>query len=134
VRRAKQEGADFVKVHDNLPGEGYFALMDEAKSDTDKAKALFAIFKKNQTWLCPTLIMRHNYASLDDRRLANDSRLKYVKPSWRERWLRMTNESGNSPAGEWSKRKEIVRKEKALVGRMQKAGIGILAGTDDANP
>src|SRR5438270_657428 len=103
VRKAKQEGADFIKVHDNVLRRSYFALIDEAgrlnmpveghvptsitaeeasnagqksiehstglddaKSDSSKAEALIAVFKRNRTWLCPTLIMRSNYASLDD--------------------------------------------------------------------
>lgn len=171
VRKAKQEGADFIKVHDNVPRQSYFALIDEArrlslpveghvptsvtaeeasnagqksvehstglddaKSDSSKAAALIAVFKRNRTWLCPTLIMRSNYASLDDVSLANDPRLNYLKPSWKNRWLNMTRDAVNTPSGEWSKRREIIRKEKALVGKMQQAGVGILAGTDDANP
>lgn len=171
VRNAQQEGADFFKVHDALPRDSYFALMDEAKriglqveghvpmsisaaeasaagqkstehftglaeaeSDRNKALGLSAIFKKNHTWLCPTLIMRNNYAVLDNQQLANDVRLKYVKPSWQKRWVRMVTESGNAPAREWSNRKETVRKEKALVGLMHKAGVEMLAGTDDSNP
>jgi imidazolonepropionase-like amidohydrolase len=171
VRKAKQEGADFIKVHDNFLRRSYFALIDEAKrlnlpveghvptsitaeeasnagqksiehstglddakADGSKAAALIAVFKRNRTWLCPTLIMRNNYASLDDASFANDPRLKYVKPSWKNRWLNMTKDAVKTPSGEWSKRREIIRKEKALVGKMQKAGVGILAGTDDANP
>jgi imidazolonepropionase-like amidohydrolase len=171
IRKAKQEGADFFKVHDGLPKDSYLALMDEARriglrveghvpvsisaeeasaagqksiehftglneaeSDSRKALALSAIFKKNQTWLCPTLIMRNNYAVLDDKRQVNDERLKYVEPSWQKRWVRMVNESGNAPANEWSNRKEIVRKEKNLVGLMHKAGVNMLAGTDNTNP
>lgn len=171
VRKAKQEGADFIKAHDNVLRQSYFALideakranlpvaghvptsitakdaseagqksvehstgLDEAKSDHHKANELIAVFKRNQTWLCPTLIMRSNYASLDDASFANDPRLKYVKPSWRNRWLAMTKDAVNTSSGDWSARKETIRKEKALVGKMQKAGVGILAGTDDANP
>ena len=171
VRKAEQEGADFIKVHDNVLRESYVALLDEAKrfglpveghvpasitaeaasnagqksiehftgldeakSDESKAEALSAVFRKNGTRLCPTLIMRSNYASLDDAGLANDPRLRYVKPAWRKRWLSMTKEAVNTPPGEWSKRKELIRKEKALVGKMQKAGVLILAGTDDGNP
>lgn len=78
--------------------------------------------------------MRSNYASLDDLSFANDPRLKYVKPSWKRRWLNMTKEALNTPSHEWSMRKELIRKEKLLVGKMGKAGVGILAGTDDANP
>jgi imidazolonepropionase-like amidohydrolase len=108
--------------------------LDEAKTDGAKAARLLAVFKKNRTWQCPTLIMRHNYAWLDDAGMARDIRLKYVKPSWRERWLNMTKEADKLPAAEWSKRKQMVRSEEVLVGKMQKAGVGILAGTDDANP
>ena len=171
VRRAKQEGADFIKVHDYLSRESYFALideakrlelpveghvptsitaaeasqsgqksiehftgLDEAKSDDIKAEALISVLKKNHTWLCPTIIMRSNYASLDDKSFAEDTRLKYVKPSWKKRWLNMTKDAVNTPADEWLKRRELVRNEKALVGKMQRAGVRVLAGTDDANP
>lgn len=171
VRKARQEGADFFKVYDNLPRDGYFALMsearrlglpveghvpasitaleaseagqksiehltgmEEARSDKGKAASLIAIFKKNQTWQCPTINMHNNYASLDDVSLADDPRLGYVKPSWKERWLKMTKDAGKLPHEEWAKRKELVRKEKELVFNMQQAGVGILAGTDDANP
>jgi imidazolonepropionase-like amidohydrolase len=171
VRKAKQEDADFVKVHDNLSREAYFAVIDEARTlglpveghvpaaitakeasdagqksiehftglaeaetDTTNADTLIGIFKKNHTWICPTIIMRNNYAVLDDRSLANDPRLRYVKPSWRNSWLSMTNGSGKVPANEWAARKETVRREKALVRRFQKSGVGILAGTDDSNP
>jgi imidazolonepropionase-like amidohydrolase len=151
------------KVHDQLSRETYFAVIDEAKRQrlpveghvppsitaavasragqksiehltgvTDTSA--FADFVANRTWQCPTLVMRHHYALLNDQSFASDPRLKYVKPSWRSRWLRMTKEAASWPAEESAKRKETIRKEDALVGAMQRAGIGILAGTDDANP
>src|SRR5258708_6563893 len=120
VRRAKQEGADFVKVHDTLSRDAYFAVIDEAKrlgllveghvpaaitakeasdagqksiehftglaeAETDSAKAdtLIGIFKRNHTWNCPTLIMRNNYAVLENRSLAGDPRFRHVKPPWK---------------------------------------------------
>lgn len=171
VRRAKQSGPDFVKVHDNLSRESYFAVIDEArrlnlrveghvpiaitaaeastagqksiehftglddaKVDTKKALALAALLRKNHTWLCPTLIMRLSYASLDDESKAHDPRLSYVKPSWAGRWLRMSAEAGKTAAIEWEGRRQLVQKEKALVGLMQQAGVGILAGTDEVSP
>jgi imidazolonepropionase-like amidohydrolase len=118
VRQAKDAYADFVKVHDGLSREAYFAVsnearrlnlsvvghvpqaltaaevaaagqksiehftgLDEAKSDNKKALAVAAVLSRNHTWLCPTLIMRLSYASLDDPKLPQDQRLKYVKPS-----------------------------------------------------
>jgi imidazolonepropionase-like amidohydrolase len=112
----------------------HFTGLDEAKSDDRKAEALIAILKTNQTWLCPTLIMRHNYALLRDTYFVGDPRLKYVKSSWKAFWLRVTKEAEMWPPDEAEKRKETTRKEDALVGKMQKAGVGILAGTDDSNP
>lgn len=171
VRKARQEGADFIKVHDNVLRESYFALVAEAKrlglsvaghvpisitaaeasragqrsiehltglapaeTDSRLAGEWFTLFKKNHTWQCPTLIMRHNYALLNDVSFTSDPRLKYVKPSWRARWLRMTREAETWMTEEATRRRETIRREDSLVGQMQRAGIGILAGTDDGNP
>ena len=112
----------------------HFTGLDEAKSDAAKADALIAVLKKNGTWLCPTLIMRHDYALLNDPRLPGDSRLKYAKPSWRERWLRMTQQSQSWTPTEAAQRKETIRKEDSLLKKMADAGVPILAGTDSANP
>ena len=73
--------------------------------------------------------MRHNYGVLDDPNLANDPRLKYIRSSTRERWLRMLHE----PA-DYAARRATFAKEQQLVGAMAKAGVGILAGTDNGNP
>lgn len=163
VRQAKSDNADFIKVHDHLSREAYFAVIEEAKRQqltvaghvppaitaAEAARAgqksiehltgitdhsAFADFLANGTWQCPTLVMRHHYALLNDPSYANDPRLRFVKPSWRERWQRMTREAGAWPPEEAAKRRETIRREDALVGAMQRAGIGILAGTDDANP
>lgn len=152
VRRAKQEGVDFIKVHDNVLREAYFALieeakrlnlpveghvplsitaaeasssgqrsiehftgLDEAKSDNRQAQMLFRILKKNQTWHCPTLIMRHNYALLNDQSLAADSRLKYVKPRWKTRWLKMNQEAQNWSSAEIAARRQTIRLEDNLL-------------------
>jgi imidazolonepropionase-like amidohydrolase len=167
VRKAKQEGADFVKVHDGVPRDAYFALVDEARKsglaveghvpesitaadasvagqksiehltgvakaapDDKQAQALFALFRINGTWQCPTLVMRHSYTVLDDPGLASDPRLKYVEPSRRKSWLDMQSETKSFPPDELPDRRETVRNETRLVGEMQRAGVEILAGTD----
>lgn len=171
ARQAKNEDADFIKVHDGLSRESYFAIIDEAKklgitvaghvpesitaaeaanagqksiehftglneaaNDSAKADALIPILKKNHTWLCPTLIMIRNYSVLDDPSLANDPRLRYLNQAWKGWWLDMTRDANKMPTTEWAARRETVRKGKALIGRFQKAGVQILAGTDDSNP
>lgn len=171
ARQAKRDGADFLKVHDNLSRAAYFALVDEARRlelpiaghvpasvtaaeaaragqrsiehltglaaaeiDAALAASLFALFRQHQTWQCPTLMMRHNYARLDDQAMARDPRLKYVKSTWRSRWMRMSKEAIGWAADEAPRRLETVRREQALVRKMQQAGVRILAGTDDGNP
>ena len=171
VRKAKETHADFIKVHDGLSRDAYFAVIEEArklklpvaghvplavtavevssagqksiehftglddvKSDTSKTLALAVILRQYRTWLCPTLIMRLNYASLDDPKLPQDQRLKYVKPSWRQRWLRMSADAAQTPAAEWVRRRELVQQEKEFVGLMHKIKVGILAGTDEVSP
>jgi imidazolonepropionase-like amidohydrolase len=164
ARLAKREGADFLKVHDNLSRAAYFALVDEARrlklpiaghvpaavtaaeaararqrsiehlSGVNDAMALLDLFKQYQTWQCPTLMMRHNYARLNDETMARDPRLKYVTPAWKARWLRMSQEAAGWASDEAPRRLETVRREQALVRKMQQAGVRILAGTDDGNP
>jgi imidazolonepropionase-like amidohydrolase len=171
VLAAREAGAAFVKVHDTVPRDAYFAIvtearqlgltveghvpaavtaeeaaeagqksvehfagLSEAESDPVRADRIFAAMKRHRTWLCPTLIMRRNYSTLDDPKAADDWRLKYVDPSTRDYWLRMLRDAGKAPTDEWPRRRETVRKEKLLVERAQRAGVGILAGTDVANP
>jgi imidazolonepropionase-like amidohydrolase len=171
VRQAKAAEADFIKVHDGLSRDAYFAVIDEArkvrlpvaghvplalaaaeaatagqksiehftgldqaKANTKSALALAALLRQYHTWLCPTLIMRLSYASLDDPKLPQDPRLKYVKTSWVRRWLRMSTDAAKTSPTEWAARRALVQKEKELVGLMQNAGVGILAGTDEVSP
>jgi len=112
----------------------HFTGLAKAETDLGEADKVSGVLKKNHTWHCPTLVMRHNYAVLNDRNLLNDSRLSYAKKSWKSWWLPMVNSSGSMPADEWVRRKETVRREQGLVGRFQAAGVGLLAGTDDGNP
>jgi len=157
VRDAKGKGADFVKVYDNLSPATYDAIIDESRERLPVAghvpaaltvsyvsgagqltiehmmgiaaagTSVFVLLRKNHTWECPTLIMRRNYAYLDDRSLAEDPRLKYVRRSTREQWLGMIGQGD-------AERKRIFSHEKELVGQMARAGVGILAGTDNGNP
>jgi tetratricopeptide (TPR) repeat protein len=207
VIRAKEEGADFVKVYSMLPRDAYFAIADEARkqlipfsghvpesisfreasqagqssiehltrflvqccdreaellkatqeasltgtaavsnnlqlsrlalesfSET-KAKALFADLKKNQTWQCPTLTVLRNISHLDDAAITNDSRLKFVPKSLATLWDPSTDFRFKSLKPEdLALKRAIYEKQLQIVGSMQRAGVGILAGTDTLNP
>lgn len=70
---------------------------------SQKAKALIDRFRRNDTWQCPTLVVLHT--------LWADNEAKYTPEDllWADR---------------------LLKKETELVAMMQKAGLGILAGTD----
>ena len=71
--------------------------------DEQKAATLVSLFKKNDAWQCPTLVVLHT--------LWDDSDAHYTPDDLR-----------------WAER--LIAKETGLIAMMQKAGAGLLAGTD----
>lgn len=102
---------------------------------TEKAAALFARFKKNGTWQCPTLTVNRSYAYIDDQAFRNDPRLKYVPIRIKSDW-----EPGRDPTLVGRTPEDVVfaknefQKGLEVTAAMQRAGVGILAGTDVLNP
>lgn len=208
----KRQGADFVKVYQNLPREFYFAIAEEAKKqgipfeghvpiavsaeeasnagqksfehlvgilpacstrsdellkaqqadlaqdlvgsgrpkfwgphvkqtrqmmlDTyspEKASGLFALLKRNGTWQCPTLTLLHMFAYGDDPAVRNDPRMKYLPRRMRASWDPSKVDGEHTPE-DFAFGKREFQKDLEAVGAMQRAGVGILAGTDTANP
>ncbi len=103
--------------------------------DEKRAQALFARFKRNHTWQCPTLTVLYNFGHVYDGSLTNDWRLKYLPHEELAYW-RPENDFrfGKAPEG-WEKTmQQIYGKEVELVGKMRRAGVEFLAGTDTLNP
>ena len=208
VIKAKQAGADFIKVYSRLTREGYLAIADEARKlgipfaghippsvtaaeaseagqksvehlttvltacssrdeelrresaaaaldktpnratrsrqvtrsmlasfDPGKAAALFAVFKRNQTWQCPTLTVLRSTAFLNDPNFINDPRLKYMPAETRKQW----DPSGDfrfkdRTAEDFELSRLVFKKQLEIVGAMRRAGVEFLAGTDALNP
>jgi hypothetical protein len=99
---------------------------------SEKAAALFATLKKNGTWQCPTLTLLRTTAFADDpASFTNDPRLKYMPPRMKADW----NPPGIAQDyGDPAFAGKEFKKDLEVVGAMQKAGVGILAGTDTSNP
>ena len=103
--------------------------------DEKKAQALFARFKRNQTWQCPTLTVLDNLTHLDDGNLTNDYRLKYMDPETLKYWATRTHPSiTNTPPEVWAVIHRTDRVRRDLAGKMHRAGVEFLAGTDTPNP
>jgi len=103
--------------------------------DKKKASALFARFKKNQTWLVPTLTVLRSTAYMDDPNFTNDSRLKYMPSSFRARWNPESDVRFKTHTAEdWANAKRLYAKYLEITGEARRAGVEILAGTDVSNP
>ena len=181
----KQRGVDFIKVHNRVPRDAYFALADECRKQgitfvghiprgisaeeaseagqksiehtetlieaaafqqgstakspeqalatytDEKRKALFALFVKNGTWYCPTLIEYRNFSFETDPSVLDDPRQKYLARATKEYIEKFFPvPPRNTPVEQYAGRRALFQRLLGLVGEMQRAGVGILAGTD----
>jgi hypothetical protein len=111
-----------------------FNMRTVASFDEGAAQSLFALFVKNGTWQCPTLVLLR--AQIDEPLPADDPRLKYLSKAVRARW-----DAGyyrQLPPGPRAAMAELTKVEfdesMRIVGLMNRAGVPILAGTDTMNP
>lgn len=100
-----------------------------------KAAAVFAEFKRNHTWQCPTLTVLRNVRFIDDLALIDDSRMRYMPRMYKALW-NPTNDFRfkDGTAEDIAVGKKAYQKALEIVGAMKRAGVGILAGTDTQNP
>jgi imidazolonepropionase-like amidohydrolase len=100
-----------------------------------KAAELFALFKRNHTWQCPTLTVLRTGTSLGDPSFTKDIRLKYMPPETRSEWNQANEDRSihKFPAATTFLQRYF-QKHMEIVGAMQQAGVDILAGTDTLNP
>ncbi len=101
----------------------------------EKAKALFAHLKRNQTWQCPTITFWRSSAFLNDPSFRDDPRLRYVPTQLRAQWDPTTDYRYKERTEEdYELAKVWLKKLVELVGMMHRAGVPFLAGTDVGNP
>jgi imidazolonepropionase-like amidohydrolase len=99
-----------------------------ATYDSAKAASLFARFRRNGTWLVPTLVVLHQPGQLGQGgHLADDSLLAYIPKSLREFWVGFPPELATAMGA-------LDRVHADLVGKINRAGVPMLAGSDCPNP
>jgi imidazolonepropionase-like amidohydrolase len=105
-----------------------------ASYDPVKARALMAKLAANQSWQCPTFTVLHAMANLDDPKLASDPRLAYLPAFMRQRWdpHQDFRTRGRAPE-DYASSREDLRQQLTLVGELARAGVPLLAGTDEIN-
>jgi cytosine/adenosine deaminase-related metal-dependent hydrolase len=97
--------------------------------DPGKASELAACFRKNGTWLCPTLTEQRFPAEADDPGLYRDPRLRYVRSNFVREWESRRQTARNSDLA-----KKLFETNLRLTGLMWRNGVRILAGTDTPWP
>jgi len=98
-----------------------------------KAAEIFARLAKNGTWVCPKLVVRYQNLIWTEQSIDNEPRFKYLPIFARNTFKRRV--------GIHSRGREIydildkfTKKNSAIVGAMNDAGVGLLAGTDSYIP
>jgi len=103
--------------------------------DAKKCARLFAEFRKNGTWLAPTLTVHRAVGMLDDPQFRADTRLRFFAGRLRD----VLAAKDDPRFKDWpAERFESVRQhfafDEKLVGASFRAGVRLLAGTDASNP
>lgn len=103
--------------------------------DARKAKAVFATFKKNQTWQCPTIVVIRSLACLRDPVFTADKRADFIPAFYRTIWDPKNDFRFRAwTEDDWKAAKINFDRLVTLVAEMQRAGVPIIAGTDVGNP
>lgn len=102
--------------------------------DEARATDLFAHFVRNHTWQVPTLVVLRNISRLNDPAITKDERVKYMPPFIRNFWNPNNAPGGRKSPEDFDAMRRSYKKTIELVGRMYKAGVPIIAGTDATNP
>jgi len=118
-----------------LAGAGLSATLIGASESFDpaKAEALFQRFIRNGTWQCPTLTVLRSTGAMDDPKFTNDARVKYIPESFLKTWDPTATMSGLNDVQLKARRIQL-RVAMDLTGRMYRAGVRVLAGSDSWNP
>lgn len=98
-----------------------------------KASALFRKFVRNRAWQVPTLVAWRNMLEADNSEFTHDKRLRYVSLHKKEGWKAQSKALlGSLPPEFFTYRQRLAKKQFEIVAAMQRAGVGLLAGTDTA--
>ena len=96
--------------------------------DSVKAATLFERFRRNDTWQVPTLVVFYQEIQIaDTSRRGNDSLLVYIPKMLRDYWRSL-------PVDIATKMVALGAVHADLVGRLNRAGVQMLAGSDSPNP
>ncbi len=97
--------------------------------DPHKEAALLARFNRNGTWQVPTLVLDRKWKFYESGDVPIAGSLQYLPRQVAAEWKAQFERANLAPADR-KKGEEVFEAKLALVGRMHRAGAGILVGTD----
>jgi imidazolonepropionase-like amidohydrolase len=102
--------------------------------DAKQAGALFARFKRNGTWMCPTLSVLRAQVLISDADFRNDPRLKYIQNFLKKQFWEDGFGFKDRTAEDNARYRRVFQMQLEVVGMMKRAGVDFIAGSDTANP
>jgi imidazolonepropionase-like amidohydrolase len=96
----------------------------------EKGAALAAAMVKNGTWHTPTLVLSQSFLLRPELAVKPDDRRKYIAPLTKEHWEKNNPVPAKVSLEDMAERKHALQRMFEIVGRMRRAGVLMLAGTD----
>ena len=96
----------------------------------EEGSALFQVMTGNGTWHTPTLVVARSFLLRSEMAAKPDDRRKYIAAITKEHWEKHNPVPQNVPPEDMADRKKALEKMFKIVGKIRRAGVSILAGTD----
>ncbi len=120
-------------VPSELEDENFKFMSDSLNTfDEEKAGQLYALFVRNGTYHCPTLVIHQAWGSLNQPAFFEDPRLRYVPVKQRKSVNFYLDAARSWTAERKAITERLLEYRMRMVRDMQRAGIELLAGTDTA--
>jgi hypothetical protein len=122
-----------AKEHNLLVEPIYVEQAHEAFASYDEARcrALYAAFARNHTAQVPTLVLLQSWAHEHDPRRLRDPRYRYIPEMIRNSWEAFADAPQADVPNSRAVRAERLQWIQQAIGEMQRAGVLILAGTEE---
>jgi imidazolonepropionase-like amidohydrolase len=144
--RAGQRSIEHVRdpvlvcfTHDIQSLERFFAADKWTPDDVEwgrrahgQCPSLIAAFKSHEAWLTPTLTVEKAKVAVEDAAYVSDVRRRALPPSVQTGFATYVGQKRAQDSSDRASERLWWRTQRALVGRMHRAGVRLLAGTDSA--
>lgn len=102
-------------------------------SDTARLNEIAKLMIKQETWICPTLVIYQKKADMSDTGIIQPDYEAFIHPILKQEWeqSRERRLAGKTEI-DWTKAKQLYEQQKALVFFLYKKGVKLLAGSDFA--